>query len=240
MCNLLLNTNSRESEYMTFNQVLRHSLSVEKTTPAFCEICKKFTPTNQYARVTDLPQILSINCGLVNEKEMTFLRKQMNRSTSNCSTTETTSQPPTTSTPIKPCRYGANCSRVNCHFAHSEQKKVESNVLKSKKDEASTAAAAATISTIPPATTSTSGRGSAWFPLRFAMEIDRTSDELKVEGVMKDGSTPSSGNEDTSLATDEVEIIPAAVEKLTMDSNDEEEAISSAQDGQDTAEEDNR
>lgn len=225
---------------MTFNQVLRHSLSVEKTTPAFCEICKKFTPTNQYARVTELPQILSINCGLVNEKEMTFLRKQMNVSTANCSTTETPSQPTTTSTPIKPCRYGANCSRVNCHFAHSETKKVESNILKSKKDDASTAPAAAIVSTIPPATTSTTARCSAWFPLQFAMEIDRTSDELRVEGMTEDGSMASTGNEDTSVAADEVETIPAAVEKLTMDPNDEEEAITPAQDGDDVAEQENR
>lgn len=212
MCNLLLNTNSRESEYVTFNQVLRHSLSVEKTTPAFCEICKKFTPTNQYARVTELPQILSINCGLVNEKEMTFLRKQMNRNTVNGNATETTTQPPTTSTPIKPCRYGANCSRVNCHFAHSD-------LLKNKKDEvlataapvtttATTAAAAAAATTTippfpattsaPPASTLTSTRASAWFPLQFTMEIDRNTDELKVESVMEDGATPPTVNEVTS------------------------------------------
>lgn len=225
---------------MTFNQVLRHSLSVEKTTPAFCEICKKFTPTNQYARVTELPQILSINCGLVNEKEMTFLRKQMNRSTPNGSTNESTTQSPTTSTPIKPCRYGANCSRVNCHFAHSEPKKIENNVLKSKKDDALTAAPAAAVSTILPGTTSTSPRGSAWFPLEFAMEIDRSSDELKVESVTEDGSTQLSGNEDTSVAADDMETIPEAVEKLAMHSDDEEEATTPAQEDQDAPEEKNR
>lgn len=51
VCNLLLSQMNRENEYISFSQVLKHSLSVEKTTPAFCEICKKFTPTNQYARV---------------------------------------------------------------------------------------------------------------------------------------------------------------------------------------------
>lgn len=225
MCNLLLNTNSRESEYVTFNQVLRHSLSVEKTTPAFCEICKKFTPTNQYARVTELPQILSINCGLVNEKEITFLRKQMNRNTVNCSAGETAPQPPmTTSTPIKPCRYGANCSRVNCHFAHSDPKKVESNALKSKKDDALLA-----VPTIPPLAAPTSTRTSAWFPLQFAMEIDRTTDELRVESEMEDGSTPPTGNEETSSVVEAVEAIPEAVEKLTVDSNDEEETTTATE-----------
>lgn len=51
---------NRENEYISFSQVLKHSLSVEKTTPAFCEICKKFTPTNQYARVC-LPLIYDHN-----------------------------------------------------------------------------------------------------------------------------------------------------------------------------------
>lgn len=146
---------------------------------------------------------------------MTFLRKQMNRNTVNGNATETTAQPPTTSTPIKPCRYGANCSRVNCHFAHSDP-------LKNKKDEASvttapvaatatTAAAAATTTTTAPVSTtttaqpvstltltSTSTRASAWFPLQFAMEIDRTTDELKVESMMEDGSTPPTANEVTN------------------------------------------
>lgn len=51
VCNLLLGQTNRETESISFPQVLRNSLSVEKTTPAFCEICKKFTPTNQCARV---------------------------------------------------------------------------------------------------------------------------------------------------------------------------------------------
>lgn len=57
VCNLLLSQGHRENEYMSFAQVLKHSLSVEKTTPAFCEICKKFTPTNQYARVSMLRSV---------------------------------------------------------------------------------------------------------------------------------------------------------------------------------------
>lgn len=244
MCNLLLNTNSRESEYMTFNQVLRHSLSVEKTTPAFCEICKKFTPTNQYARVTELPQILSINCGLVNEKEMTFLRKQMNRNTTNSSANETTAPPTTTSTPIKPCRYGANCSRVNCHFAHSDPKKVDANASKIKKDEASTATVAAatatTTTTIPSASTTISARASAWFPLQFTMEIDRTTDELKVESVMEDGLTPLPGNDETNSDSETFETIPEDVEKLTIDSNDEEDTKALIQDEEDADNEENR
>lgn len=171
MCNLLLGQNNRDGEYMSFSQVLRNSLSVEKTTPAFCETCKKFTPTNQYARVTDLPQILSINCGLKNEKEMNFLKKQLNRS--NDSASETIPAP-VSSTPIKPCRYGLNCSRVDCHFAHSDRK---------------SPASSSTANTAAP-TTSNNGRSNIWFPHNFTAKIDEAN-ELKI--------TVAESDEDSAL-----------------------------------------
>lgn len=160
---------------MSFSQVLRNSLSVEKTTPAYCETCKKFTPTNQYAHVTELPQILSINCGLKNEKEMNFLKRQLNRNmgvnVGDVGTT-TTTMPASTSTPIKPCRYGINCSRVDCHFAHSDRK--------------SPATSHITANTSG-GTTITQGTGSSrsniWFPHHFTMEIDSEND-LKINSTI--------------------------------------------------------
>lgn len=155
---------------MNFSQVLRNSLSVEKTTPAFCETCKKFTPTNQYARVTELPQILSINCGLTNDKEMNFLRKQMNRNSSTTPNTSTNNVEPipntTISTPnAKPCRYGNNCSRVDCHFAHSDRK---------------SPAVGSSNGTTNTNGNSSSNRPNTWFPHQFTMEIDESTSNLKV------------------------------------------------------------
>lgn len=49
---MLLQSNGRENESVSFAQVLKNSLSVEKTIKAFCDNCKKFSPTNQYARVS--------------------------------------------------------------------------------------------------------------------------------------------------------------------------------------------
>lgn len=142
VCNLLLSQNNRDTESVTtFTQILRSSLSVEKTIPVFCEKCKKFSPTNQYTRVTALPKILSINCGLTNEKDMTFLkRQQMNRNfattsssatqqntlpttenSSNNAAAVTTSSSSVNNTPMKLCRYGLNCSRVDCHFTHPDR-----------------------------------------------------------------------------------------------------------------------
>lgn len=187
VCNLLLGQNNRDPECMSFSQVLRNSLSVEKTTPAYCETCKKFTPTNQFAHVTELPQILSINCGLKNEKEMNFLKRQLNRNAGggvNSTGTETVSTPPSTSTPIKPCRYGMNCSRVDCHFAHSDRKSPAASNF------AANNSSSATTTTQP---TGGNARSNIWFPHHFTMEIDDEND-LKIHSAIdaNDESTMSS------------------------------------------------
>lgn len=188
MCNLLLGQNSRDPECMSFSQVLRNSLSVEKTTPAYCETCKKFTPTNQYAHVTELPQILSINCGLKNEKEMNFLKRQLNRNAGVNVGGDMSTTPASTSTPIKPCRYGTNCSRVDCHFAHSD-----------RKSPATSNFTAANSSSAPPQTTGNS-RSHIWFPHHFTMEIDNEND-LKIHSTidMNENSTTSGKPMDKTL-----------------------------------------
>lgn len=128
VCNLLLAQNNRETDgiQFTFTQILKNSLSVEKTIPVFCDNCKKFSPTNQYTRVTALPKILSINCGLTNDKDMTFLKRQMNRnfatpSTGTAAESGTGTASSLNNTPMKLCRYGLNCSRVDCHFTHPDR-----------------------------------------------------------------------------------------------------------------------
>lgn len=186
VCNLLLGQNNRDNELMSFNQVLRNSLSVEKTTPAFCETCKKFTPTNQYAQVTELPQILSINCGLTNEKEMDFLRKQMSRNTGNSgSGTDSNASQPKSNTPIKPCRYGQNCSRVGCHFAHSDRK--SPNI---------------TNATVPTAVSTSSSRSTTWFPMEFTMDIDNTNN-LRIDLNADAENAPNAENAPETAANDD-------------------------------------
>lgn len=132
------NATNRDNDHVTFAHVLKSSMSVEKSIPTYCEQCKKFSPTNQYTRVTDLPQILSINCGLTNEKDLAFLKRQINRnyptassnggsgtsSNNNAATSNgsTSSADSATAPPImKPCRYGLHCSRVDCHFTHPDR-----------------------------------------------------------------------------------------------------------------------
>lgn len=199
VCNLLLGQSNRDPEYMTFSQVLRNSLSVEKTTPAFCETCKKFTPTNQYARVTDLPQILSINCGLKNEKEMNFLKRQLNRSHANNGATSGGGSggggdaAPASSTPIKPCRYGTNCSRVDCHFAHSDRKSPASYLANSM------------ASTSSNGSNNSSGRSNIWFPHHFTMEIDENN-ELKIQSTTDFGDDSTGANKSSDKIADELNV----------------------------------
>lgn len=73
----------------------------------------------RFIQVIDLPQILSINCGLTHEKDLTFLKRQINRTFTTPATTADNSN--TNNPPMKPCRYGLNCSRVDCHFTHPDR-----------------------------------------------------------------------------------------------------------------------
>lgn len=126
------NVANRDTDHVTFAQVLKSSMSVEKSIPTYCEQCKKFSPTNQHTRVTDLPQILSINCGLTNEKDLTFLKRQINRNFATATSGNTANSAnsngsgagdaaATAPAMMKPCRYGLHCSRVDCHFTHPDR-----------------------------------------------------------------------------------------------------------------------
>lgn len=169
----------------------------QKTTPAYCETCKKYTPTNQIARVTDLPQILSINCELTNENEMNFLKKQMNRNSATPTANEPNIVNPSTSTPIKPCRYGTNCSRVDCHFAHSDRKSPAVSI---------------------PTCGNTITKSNIWFPHQFTMEIDNDTNELKITSEIDTGDVDDESNESKSKPNENnPSIIESKLDQLTMD-----------------------
>lgn len=100
---------------MTFCEVLGQSLCPQQTTPAWCDQCERFLPTEQSRRIKSLPPLLTVNCGMDNNQEKSFWQAQMDILVKTA--VDTSSSPGT-----KPCRYGNACSRPGCRFKHSDQK----------------------------------------------------------------------------------------------------------------------
>lgn len=138
-----------EDAHIPFTQILKQSLTIEKTLPTWCENCKKYSPTNQYTKVNQLPKILTVNCGLDNEKDLQFLKTMTTKGASGTGEGGTNK----VETNLKPCRYGVNCSRVDCHFTHPDRK-------------------SPLTQTQLPATPTAQAKNNTWFPLEFNMEID--------------------------------------------------------------------
>lgn len=123
VCNLMYNPNGNCGDFL---QLLRDSMNAEKTLSAWCDPCNRFSPHRQAAKVLTLPNILAINCGLDNEKEIEHLKRHLNQPTSSSSDTNHSS--PIKSEPImtKACRYGNKCTRPDCHFQHPQRKQTTS------------------------------------------------------------------------------------------------------------------
>lgn len=99
----------------------------------------------------------------------------------------------TNTTPMKPCRYGVNCSRVDCHFTHPDRRSPSSIGA------ASTSAQPTAI----PQTSAGGGRSNTWFPLQFNMGIDDDTNELNIDlkSIVENGTTNHSTAGTTSLGT---------------------------------------
>lgn len=116
VCNLLYPLNNTQ-EPGDFTKLLKESMNVEKTLSAWCDPCNRFSPHHHSARISELPNILAINCGLDNEKELEYLKKHLNQLTH-----EFNQSPVSEPLMTKACRYGMKCSRPDCHFTHPQRK----------------------------------------------------------------------------------------------------------------------
>ncbi|XP_063384251.1 PAN2-PAN3 deadenylation complex catalytic subunit PAN2 [Cydia fagiglandana] len=95
-----------------FAELARASLAPRRATPAWCDHCARFTPTQQQGRVIRLPPILAINCGGVTAHEKAYWAKGTPKETPD-STKRGSSG--------KPCRYGMHCARPGCRFKHPDR-----------------------------------------------------------------------------------------------------------------------
>lgn len=150
---------------------MKDSLSVQKTLSAWCEICNRFTPTNHHAKVESLPNILAINCGLDNDKEVDLLKRHLRQIENDSVNPVVVAEPVTT----KPCRYGVNCSRVDCHFNHPMKKLLPS------------------VSSL--GDTVTSGESSdQWFPFDLSIQLHDENVVVSEETIEEEKSDGSAKN----------------------------------------------
>lgn len=167
VCNLLYPLNSSH-ELGDFMKVLKESLSVEKTLSAWCDPCNRFSPHNHCARVIELPNMLAVNCGLDNEKEIEYLKKHLNQLSHDFNQSPI-SEP---ENPIKKqCRYGMKCTRSDCHFSHPQRRTANSSESSSN------------------GTTQVK-----WFPTSFKISID--SDSISIDEI--DHQKTASGDDHKS------------------------------------------
>lgn len=118
--NLMYPVNN-SSDSGDFLKLLKDSMNVEKTLSAWCDPCNRFSPHNHCAKIVELPNILAINCGLDNDKELEYLKRHLNQLNHDFN------QSPV-SEPLmsKTCRYGIKCTRPDCHFTHPQRQQTTS------------------------------------------------------------------------------------------------------------------
>ena len=64
LCNLIY-PEAKEDQQLQFQDIVCSSMCPEQTTPAWCEQCRKYQTTNQMRTLKTLPNILSLNAGMV-------------------------------------------------------------------------------------------------------------------------------------------------------------------------------
>ncbi|GAB6030538.1 poly(A)-specific ribonuclease [Chamberlinius hualienensis] len=108
------NSAGKGSTQYSFSDVLKRSVCIEQATQAWCEHCGKFQPTTLFRRVTALPDVFSINCGMETNRDVEFWKTQTELLNPKKSTTSAIPSRPSS----KQCRYGNSCTKPNCQFSH--------------------------------------------------------------------------------------------------------------------------
>lgn len=95
-----------------FASVLQRSMCSDQSTYTFCEDCKKYQPSVQTRSYQRLPDVVSINCHIETQGDEAFWRKQLEND--EVATEEKLSD----DIWVKPCKFGADCTRADCKFGH--------------------------------------------------------------------------------------------------------------------------
>lgn len=103
----------------TFAEVVKHSLSLEQNTQAWCNSCERYQPHMQSKVIKNIPDILALNCGMENIRDLEFwkiqqmlIKQKREEEGSSQSFSVMTAQMPVM------CRYGRACTRKGCRFRH--------------------------------------------------------------------------------------------------------------------------
>ena len=72
LCNIIY-PESKEEQKCSFEEIVCSSMCPEQTTPAWCEQCRKYQTTSQIRNLKTLPNVLSLNAGMVSNKLLLIL-----------------------------------------------------------------------------------------------------------------------------------------------------------------------
>ncbi|CAB3370828.1 Hypothetical predicted protein [Cloeon dipterum] len=110
---------------ISFCDVLTKSLGRVQVIKTWCEVCNNFMPTKHSRKISKLPPILALNCGIDSPNDKEFWQIQMDylvqKAQEGAQSLKDDSPAPVAGPPSsgKPCRYGDKCMRTGCRFKHA-------------------------------------------------------------------------------------------------------------------------
>ncbi|CAI9729366.1 PAN2-PAN3 deadenylation complex catalytic subunit Pan2-like isoform X1 [Octopus vulgaris] len=101
-------------QVISFSNILLHSLTSEQVMQAWCSVCSRYQTHVQKKLIKSLPDIIALNCGLDNPRDIEFWKTQLQ-----IIKKDSTEQKEEIASPKKKlCRYGKLCKRKDCFFRH--------------------------------------------------------------------------------------------------------------------------
>ncbi|XP_074658834.1 PAN2-PAN3 deadenylation complex catalytic subunit PAN2-like [Tubulanus polymorphus] len=106
----------KQPRQYSFSDVLQSSICSEQTTQGWCNTCNRYQPHTQTKSIRKLPDMIVINCNLDNTKDLEFWRIQQDTLKKQNAGNVKPDSPCMMN--LRPCRYGAACTRKDCKFSH--------------------------------------------------------------------------------------------------------------------------